>query len=310
MAALSSRFETARSTVAGTPRINDSSSSGLKVTPGPVAACALDRVRGDEVEADVLRLGRRLVAPRELDQLGDQRRHLRQLLGDVAQQCLPVRGGHGLVAREHLDVRAQAGQRRAQLVRRVGDELPLRPRRVLERAEHRVERRREPRELVGAGRVDAAREVARLRAPPRPSWSAAGRVRARPSRRPARARPRARSRRPTIRNRSTLIRSSAASTSSSGRAIWSASPGCRRGACRRGDACRRRARRRRTVDGSPGRRQARPLADRQVDGRLGGRIASPSAVTSCVIPAAPPKRSGGSVELRLARHRIGDRRAA
>ena len=162
LAALSSRFETARSTVAGTPRTSDGSSVGREGDAGAVAPGPLDRVGGDEVEPDVLGLARRLVAAGELDELGDQRRHLGQLLGDVAQQLLAVAGRQRLVAGEHLDVRAQARQRRPQLVRRVGDELALRARRVLERAEHRVERRRQARELVVAGRVDAAREVARL----------------------------------------------------------------------------------------------------------------------------------------------------
>ena len=44
----------------------------------------------------------------------------------------------------------------------VGDELPLRARGVLERGEHRVERRGEPRELVAARDLDPAGEVARL----------------------------------------------------------------------------------------------------------------------------------------------------
>ncbi len=48
-------------------------------------------------------------------------------------------------------------------MRRVGDELALRPRRVLERAQHRVEARGEPAELVAAAGVDALREVAGLR---------------------------------------------------------------------------------------------------------------------------------------------------
>ena len=49
-------------------------------------------------------------------------------------------------------------------MRGVGDELPLRPARALERGEHRVEARREPAELVvaGRGRLDPLREVTRL----------------------------------------------------------------------------------------------------------------------------------------------------
>ena len=179
----------------GTPRISDSSSSGSNVTPG-----RLRRVRSiasavDEVEPHVLRLRRRLVAARELDELRDQRRHLGQLLGHVPQQLLALAGRQRLVAGEHLDVRAQARQRRPQLVRGVGDELPLRPCGVLERAEHRVEGRGEPRELV---RCRRRRSAARGRAsprPPRPSASAAAPARAPRARRAGRGRRRARSRR-------------------------------------------------------------------------------------------------------------------
>ena len=77
------------------------------------------------------------------------------------------------VAGQHLDVRAEARQRRAQLVRRVGHELPLRAGRILERREHRVEARREPAELVPAADVDPLGQVAglghplgRIRQPP------------------------------------------------------------------------------------------------------------------------------------------------
>ncbi len=104
-----------------------------------------------------------LLASRELDQLGDQRRHLAELLDDVAQQSLALSGGKRAVAREHLDVRPQARERRSQLVRRVGDELALRPRRLFERAEHGVEARGEPAELVAPLRVDPLGQIAGLR---------------------------------------------------------------------------------------------------------------------------------------------------
>ena len=48
-------------------------------------------------------------------------------------------------------------------MRRVGDELALRPRGRLERREHRVERGRQAGELVTTALLDALREVARLR---------------------------------------------------------------------------------------------------------------------------------------------------
>ncbi len=82
----------------------------------PVADCSLDRVGGHEIEPHVFRLLWMLVAARQLDELGDQRGHLDELLADVAQQLLALVGVECVVAREDLDVRPQARQRRAQLV--------------------------------------------------------------------------------------------------------------------------------------------------------------------------------------------------
>jgi hypothetical protein len=78
----------------------------------PVALCALDRVGGHEIQTDVLGLVGVAIAACELDELGDQRRHLRQLLGHVAQERLAFLRSHRLVPREHFDVRPQARQRR------------------------------------------------------------------------------------------------------------------------------------------------------------------------------------------------------
>ena len=128
-----------------------------------VAARALHSIGGDEVEPHLLGLGRLLLAAREVDQLGDQRRHLAQLLDDVLQQPLALTRRQPPVAREDLHVRAEARQRRAQLVRRVGNKLALGARRLLESPEHRVEARREPAELVAPRRLDALRQVAGLR---------------------------------------------------------------------------------------------------------------------------------------------------
>jgi hypothetical protein len=61
--------------------------------------------------------------------------------------------------REHLDVRPQARQRCAQLVRGVGDELALCPQRGLQCGQHRVEALGEPAELVSAAGVDPPAEV-------------------------------------------------------------------------------------------------------------------------------------------------------
>ena len=67
-----------------------------------------------------------------------------------------------LLLLQHLDVRLHARQRRAQLVRGVGDEPALCLERLLERREHRVERAAEPRQLVAAADGHALARLARL----------------------------------------------------------------------------------------------------------------------------------------------------
>ena len=106
---------------------------------GPVATSSLDHIRDQEVEPYVLRLRGHLLGPCELDELRDERRHLPELLDDVREQPGAILGRKHPVSSEDLDVRAHARERRSELVRRVGDELPLRPRRLLESPEHRVE---------------------------------------------------------------------------------------------------------------------------------------------------------------------------
>ena len=133
----------------------------MNETTGPVPFRPLDCFRGDEVEPHVLELGRRLLAARELDQLRDQVGHLAELLDDVGEQALALTGRKLAVAGEHFDVRPQARQRRAELVRGVGDELPAGSRRLLECAEHRVEARRKAADLVPATGIDPPGEVAR-----------------------------------------------------------------------------------------------------------------------------------------------------
>ena len=78
------------------------------------------------------------------------------------QQVLALDGGQVVAARrEQLDVRAQARERRAQLVRGILDEASLQARGLVERLEHRVEGRGEARELVAPLDADALRQVAR-----------------------------------------------------------------------------------------------------------------------------------------------------
>jgi hypothetical protein len=114
---------------------------------------APDRVLDQLVEADGLDLGRAL--PVDLDQVADQRAELFDLVGDIGEQLLALPRRKLLPAREHLDVRPHARQRRPQLVRGVGNEPALCLHGSVERAEHLVEGRREPAELVLAVDVDA-----------------------------------------------------------------------------------------------------------------------------------------------------------
>ena len=129
---------------------------------GPVATSSLDHIRDQEVEPYVLRLRGHLLGPCELDELRDERRHLPELLDDVREQPGAILGRKHPVSCEDLDVRAHARERRSELVRCVGDELPLRPRRFLESPEHRVEAGCKTAELVVARDLDALREILRL----------------------------------------------------------------------------------------------------------------------------------------------------
>ena len=134
LAALSSRFAIARSRLAGLPddarRRRGRPRSGR---PGWLRAArriASSATRSSRTSSSC---GGLLLAARELGQLADQLGHLAELLDHVAQELRALRRRQPLARREHLDVRAQARQRRPQLVRGVLDELPLallRPRRA------------------------------------------------------------------------------------------------------------------------------------------------------------------------------------
>src|SRR5207245_4712700 len=94
---------------------------GREGDPWSIAPRALDSVGRDEVESNVLGICLLLCAAGELDQLGDQRRHLAQLIDDIREQALALAGGERALAREHLDVRAQRSEER-----RVGKECRAR----------------------------------------------------------------------------------------------------------------------------------------------------------------------------------------
>ncbi len=158
-AALSSRFAIARSSVAGRPDGGRRRQLSVDRDVGMVPRRSPNRLLGNEVEADLFERRLLLLAARELGQLADQRRHLGELGDDVGEKLRPVLVRNGLVRGEHLDVRAQAGERRAKLMRRVLDELTLTLRRVVERREHRVEGRRELAQLVVSGHLDPLGQV-------------------------------------------------------------------------------------------------------------------------------------------------------
>src|SRR5439155_11191289 len=84
-----------------------------------------------------------------------------QLALDVGQQPLLVLFREPRSPREYLDVRLKARQGRAEFVRCVGHEAPLRLDRIVQLREHRVEGGAEPGELVSAGCRDTLARVAR-----------------------------------------------------------------------------------------------------------------------------------------------------
>ena len=88
--------------------------------------------------------------------------HLLRLAVEIVEQAPALLGIESDVAAQDVDVRLQARQRRTQLVRRVGDEAPLRLERLLERREHRVERRAQGCELVVPALRDALARLAGL----------------------------------------------------------------------------------------------------------------------------------------------------
>ena len=108
-----------------------------------------------------------LVEAREQEQVLDEHAHARRRLLDALHRLGEVVGTGVGTAAEELGVSPDRGERRAELVRRVGDEPPqarfrcssLRER-LLDLAEHGVERETEPPDLGGVvGGLDATRKV-------------------------------------------------------------------------------------------------------------------------------------------------------
>ena len=139
-----------------------------KTTPSPARRSARSTsATHDLVDAHVVHDVARLRAARELDDVADERGELVELRDDVGAQALALVLGQPVGVLQHLDVGAQARDRRAQLVAGVGDEMALRLGRALERVERRVEAARQPRELVLALDLEPLREVGvRRSAPP------------------------------------------------------------------------------------------------------------------------------------------------
>ena len=164
MRALSSRLPTARpmrSAVAPDP-----ARLGVQVERDVLGAAvgALHRhgVPDEQVEAERLGCRRLLVAAGQLGQVADEVGQLLQLHQDVVDQHGAVLDAQLVDPPDHLEVGAQAGERGAQLVRRVEHELALGPARRLERLEQAVEGAAQPPELVGASGREPARDVGRL----------------------------------------------------------------------------------------------------------------------------------------------------
>ena len=167
-AALSSRLLTARASRSGTPSTTAGSSRSSNATPGAwrrarstaSATSASSRTSsrtGRARRRARARSGRR--PARRAPRPGPARRR-------AAARARRRRAGLG----QHLDVGAQRGDRRAQLVRGVGHELALGGDRALQRVEHRVEAGRELADLVVARRPRSGARGPRSRrcgAPPR-----------------------------------------------------------------------------------------------------------------------------------------------
>ena len=124
--AFSSRFETARTIRSALPaherRLEGRLEAHVAAAPRPLAprpATTTSR-RTSSVSPPPRRR-----AARELDHVAHERRQLVQLADDVPAQALLLVRGQALGFAQHLDVRAQRGDRRAQLVAGVGDQLPL-----------------------------------------------------------------------------------------------------------------------------------------------------------------------------------------
>ena len=212
---------------------------------GRDGARVVDRVAGERHEVDRLAdLLADLVQAREREQVLDEHAHPRRLVLDARHRLLDVLGLRGGADPKQLGVAADRRQRRAQLMRRVGEEAaqallaraPL-GERLLEAREHRVEREAEAPDLgARLGGLDAAARSPAAIAPAVAPIASSGR---RPIRTIHQApQPSASSTPPKTRPSMSSRRESAASTSVSGIAAITSPPPGRRSATR-GSAGRR-----------------------------------------------------------------------
>ena len=139
----------------GAPRTTVGSNAASNTTPGASAPRPLDGVLGELVEAHVLVARAVARSPRASSTRSATRSVISSSCADgVGEQRARARpAGARRPRAQQLDVRADARERRAQLVRGVGDELPLRADATRSSASSiAVEARGEPAELVVAAR--------------------------------------------------------------------------------------------------------------------------------------------------------------
>ena len=158
--ALSSRFETARLMRSGSPLTTVGSSVARNATPSPARRSARStsaRTIWSRRTSSTTSLG---LEPRASSTTSPTSAVSSSSSAMMSARRLSRSAvGQPVGVLEHLDVRAQARDRRAQLVARVGDEVALRLDRALERVERRVEAARQARELVVALDLEPLREV-------------------------------------------------------------------------------------------------------------------------------------------------------
>ena len=164
--ALSSRFVTARLSTSRSPCTIRPGTTAVSSSTARAAAAAANSSRASSssaAERDGLAAGGRRVEAGEREQVVGQPRHpVDRALDHRGRRRAALVGRLGVGQRE-VEVRLDDRERRAQLVRRVGDEAPLRREGEVEPREHRVERVREPLQLVVRPvELDPARELARL----------------------------------------------------------------------------------------------------------------------------------------------------